>query len=67
MRVHFTPIGKVGGGIKTVVLKMQLLTSDYIRLLNKPYENEVTLTLHNPPLKFLNFCHPLKGVYILYY
>ena len=30
---------------------IQLLKSDYIRLLNKPYENEVTLTWQNPPLK----------------
>ena len=36
---------------------IQLLTSDYIRLLNKPYENEVTLTWQNPPLKC---CQPLK-------
>ena len=31
--------------------KLQLLTFAYIRLLNKPYENEVTLTWQNPPLK----------------
>ena len=30
---------------------VQLLTSDYKRLLNKPYENEITLKWQNPPLK----------------
>ena len=30
---------------------VQLLTFAYIWLLNKPYENEVTLTGENPPLK----------------
>ena len=31
--------------------QVQLLTSDYVRLLNKPYGNEVTLKRQNPPLK----------------
>ena len=31
--------------------KIQLLNFAYKRLLNKPYENEVTLTGQNPPLK----------------
>ena len=31
-------------------LILQLLTSDYIRLVNKPYDNEVTLGWQNPPL-----------------
>ena len=30
---------------------VQPLNFAYIRLLNKPYENEVTLTGQNPPLK----------------
>ena len=38
-------------------LHIQLLTSDYKRLLNKPYENEVTLRGQNPPLKC---CRPLE-------
>ena len=35
----------------SLLQNIQLLTSDYKRLLNKPYENEVTLTWQNPPLK----------------
>ena len=31
---------------------IQLLTFAYLRLINKPYENEVTLTGQNPPLKY---------------
>ena len=31
---------------------IQLWTFPYVRLLNKPYENEVTLRRQNPPLKF---------------
>ena len=30
---------------------LQTWSNDYIQLLNKPYENKVTLTWHNPPLK----------------
>ena len=33
------------------VHQIQTWSNDYIRLLNKPYENKVTLTWHNPPLK----------------
>ena len=36
---------------------IQSWTFAYIRLLNKPYENEVTLTGQNPPLKC---CQPLE-------
>ena len=36
---------------------IQPLNFAYIRLLNKPYENEVTLTGQNPPLKC---CQPLE-------
>ena len=32
-------------------IDVQLLNFDYKRLLNKPYENELTLTGQNPPLK----------------
>ena len=38
-------------------LDLQLLNFAYKRLLNKPYENEVTLTGQNPPLKC---CQPLE-------
>ena len=37
---------------------VQLPTFPYIWLLNKPYENEVTLTGQNPPLKC---CQPLEN------
>ena len=37
--------------------RIQLLTSDYVWLLNKPYEKEVTLRRQNPPLKC---CQPLQ-------
>ena len=36
---------------------MQSWTFDYIWLLNQPYENEVTMTWQNPPLKY---CQPLE-------
>ena len=36
---------------KFLLLKIQLWNSDYKRLLNKPYVNEVTLIRQNPPLK----------------
>ena len=36
---------------------LQPLNFAYIQLLNKPYENEVTLTRQNLPLKY---CQPLK-------
>ena len=36
---------------------IQPLNFAYVRLLDKPYENEVTLTGQNPPLKC---CHPLE-------
>ena len=36
---------------------VQPLNFAYVRLLNKPYENEVTLTGQNPPLKC---CQPLE-------
>ena len=42
---------------------IQLLNFAYKRLLNKPYENEVTLTGQNPPLKYyqpLEFFTQLK-------
>ena len=45
--------------LSTLLLRkkiIQLLTSDYIRLLNKPYVNEVTLRRQKPPLKC---CQPL--------
>ena len=31
--------------------RIQLWTFDYVQLLNKPYENKVTLRRQNPPLK----------------
>ena len=34
------------------IVSIQLLNFAYKRLLNKPYENEVTLTRQNPPLKY---------------
>ena len=37
--------------IKSIKGDLQLLNFAYKRLLNKPYENEVTLTGQNPPLK----------------
>ena len=37
--------------------KVQQLNIAYKWLLNKPYENEVTLTEQNPPLKY---CQPLE-------
>ena len=36
---------------------IQLWTFAHVRLLNKPYENQVTLTGQNPPLKC---CQPLE-------
>ena len=36
---------------------IQLLNFAYKRLLNKPYENEVTLTEQNPPLEY---CQPVE-------
>ena len=36
---------------------LQLWTFAYVRLLNKPYENQVTLTGQNLPLKC---CQPLE-------
>ena len=36
---------------------IQLWTFAYVRLLNKPYENQVTLTGQNPPSKC---CQPLE-------
>ena len=33
------------------IMEIQLRNLDYIRLLNKPYVNEVILTEQNPPLK----------------
>ena len=36
---------------ETVENDIQSLNFAYIRLLNKPYENEVTLTGQKPPLK----------------
>ena len=41
-------------------LHLQLWTFAYIQLLNKPYENEVTLTGQNPPLKY---CQQLEIQY----
>ena len=38
-----------------IIVDLQLLNFAYIRLLNKPYENEVTLTGQNPPLKYPQF------------
>ena len=38
-------------GPSKVLIYIQSWTFAYIRLLNKPYENEVTLTGQNPPLK----------------
>jgi len=35
----------------TELIELQLLNFAYKRLLSKPYENEVTLTRQNPPLK----------------
>ena len=44
-----------GPGINSIYL--QLLIFAYKQLLNKPYENEVTLTGQKPPLKC---CQPLE-------
>ena len=38
-------------GQTDVKSEIQSWTFAYIQLLNKPYENEVTLTGQNPPLK----------------
>ena len=37
--------------IEKKMIYTQTWSNDYKRLLNKPYENEVTLTGQNPPLK----------------
>ena len=37
--------------LKQIHIILQLLNFAYKQLLNKPYENEVTLTRQNPPLK----------------
>ena len=34
-----------------IILNIQPLNFAYVQLLNKPYENEVTLTGQNPPLR----------------
>ena len=46
LELHF----EMGCLMKNLIY-IQLSTSDYKQLLNKPYENEVTLTWQNPPLK----------------
>ena len=39
-------------GIGIEIFHIQLPTFTFTRLLNKPYENKVTLTGQNPPLKY---------------
>ena len=39
------------GSVSDMELEIQLPTFAYIQLLNKPYENEVTLTEQNPRSK----------------
>ena len=38
-------------------VEKELSSFTYMRLVNKPYENKVTLTEQNPPLKY---CQPLE-------
>ena len=42
---------------ESITFKIQVWTFAYVRLLNKPYENQVTLTGQNPPLRC---CQPFE-------
>ena len=69
MLIHTVPHCIVQFFDKTVLfsnkMNIQLLTFAYIRLLNKQYENEVTLTGQNDTLNaisLLKFCHTLLKI-----
>ena len=50
---------------QTNLMVIQLWTFAYVRLLDKPYENQIILTGQNPPLNaasLLKFWHALQRV-----